>query len=74
MSGNGNSRLYTVVMNSEDQYSIWWDDKQLPLGWKRVGFTGPKHECLQHIERTWTDMLPKSVRQRLNRLPTSRTS
>lgn len=56
---------YSVVMNDEEQYSIWPAHRELPAGWKAVGVTGPKAECLEYIEKTWTDMRPKSVRERL---------
>lgn len=56
---------YTVVMNHEEQYSIWPADKDLPLGWTAVGVTGSREECLAHIEKVWTDIRPKSLRERL---------
>jgi MbtH protein len=55
--------LYSVVVNDEDQYSIWLTDREIPAGWHAVGFTGPKDECLAHIDRVWTDMRPRSLRQ-----------
>jgi MbtH protein len=57
------NRIYTVVMNHEEQYSIWFADRELPAGWTAVGVTGPKQECLDHIEKVWTDMRPLSLRQ-----------
>jgi MbtH protein len=56
--------IYLVVVNHEEQYSIWpkWK-KELPLGWKAVGKEGSKKECLAHIEEVWTDMRPLSLRQ-----------
>lgn len=56
--------IYTVVMNHEEQYSIWPIDRDVPLGWREVGKTGTKAECLAYIEEVWTDMRPLSVRQR----------
>lgn len=53
---------YTVVVNGEEQYSIWPVDKPLPAGWSEVGTSGTKAECLAHIERVWTDMRPRSIR------------
>lgn len=55
-------RDYTVVMNEEEQYSIWFADRELPAGWKAVGKTGKKAECLAFIQQTWTDMRPKSLK------------
>lgn len=54
---------YLVVVNGEEQYSIWWADRELPLGWRKEGKAGSQAECLEHIERVWTDMRPLSVRQ-----------
>jgi MbtH protein len=54
---------YDVVVNHEEQYSIWPADQSLPAGWKREGVTGSKDECLAHIETVWTDMRPLSVRR-----------
>jgi len=55
---------YTVVMNHEEQYSIWPSFKPLPLGWNAVGKTGPKSDCLEYIKEVWTDMTPASLRRR----------
>lgn len=57
------TRTYQVVINHEEQYSIWLDDKELPLGWKSVGVSGPKSECLAHISEVWVDMRPLSLRK-----------
>ena len=54
-----------VVINDEEQYSIWPKDRELPAGWRAVGVEGSKQECLDYIEETWTDMRPKSLRQAL---------
>jgi MbtH protein len=56
--------IYTVVVNHEMQYSIWRKEKELPLGWEEVGFSGEKEECLDFIEKEWTDMRPLSLRDR----------
>lgn len=53
---------FKVVMNEEEQYSIWPGDRQVPAGWKEAGFTGPKEQCLDWIKERWTDMRPKSLR------------
>jgi MbtH protein len=57
------TRSYAVVMNHEEQYSIWLADQDLPLGWNAVGRVGPKAECLAFISEHWTDMTPKSLRR-----------
>ncbi|WP_405393912.1 MbtH family protein [Microbispora hainanensis] len=51
-----------VVVNDEEQYSIWWSDREPPAGWRATGFTGTRQECLDHIETVWTDMRPLSAR------------
>jgi MbtH protein len=56
--------LYTVVANHEDQHSIWFADRQLPAGWTEIGFSGTKDACLAHIAEVWTDLTPRSVRER----------
>ncbi len=57
--------VYQVVVNHEEQYSIWPADRELPLGWNATGFSGQKAECLAHIEEVWTDMRPKSLREKM---------
>jgi MbtH protein len=57
---------YKVVVNDEEQYSIWFVDRDPPLGWTEVGKEGPKEACLAYIEEVWTDMRPKSLRKRMD--------
>jgi len=57
--------IYNVVMNHEEQYSIWPAERENPLGWTSVGKTGPKAECLAYIKEVWTDMRPLSLRKRM---------
>lgn len=56
-------RPYLVVVNDEEQYSIWLADKDVPAGWRAVGKSGPKADCLAHIKEVWTDMRPLSLRK-----------
>ncbi len=56
---------YKVVVNHEEQYSIWPQDRELPLGWHGVGKAGSKEECLAYIEKVWTDMRPLSLRKQM---------
>lgn len=53
---------YQVVVNEEEQYSIWPTGRELPAGWSAVGTTGTKETCLEHIRSVWVDMRPRSVR------------
>jgi MbtH protein len=57
---------YRVVVNHEEQYSIWPEHKDIPRGWKDVGKSGSKDECLSYIKETWTDMRPLSLRKEMN--------
>ncbi len=57
--------IYKVVVNHEEQYSIWFADRELPLGWREVGKQGTKAECLAYIEEVWTDMRPLSLRKQM---------
>lgn len=65
-SGMGESdtdRLYRVVKNAEEQYSVWPADRELPPGWMAIGEPRSRDECLDHIDEIWTDMRPRSVRE-----------
>ena len=62
---NEDSTIYRVVLNHEEQYSIWPASRENPLGWKDAGKTGPKAECLAYIKEVWTDMRPLSLRKRM---------
>jgi MbtH protein len=67
MSWGDENTQYHVVVNHEEQYSIWPDYKALPEGWRAEGKTGTKDECLAHIEAVWTDMRPLSLREAMAR-------
>ena len=56
---------FRVVINHEEQYSIWVAEQELPAGWKATGFVGSKELTLQHIEEVWTDMRPLSERRKV---------
>ena len=64
--------IYTVVINHEEQYSIWPTDRDLPLGWSAVDKTGTKQECLDYIEEVWTDMRPLSLRKKMEEMERER--
>lgn len=59
------TRIYKVVVNHEEQYSIWQVDRENALGWNDAGKTGNKAECLEHIKQVWTDMRPLSLRRKM---------
>ncbi|HVB20477.1 MAG TPA: MbtH family protein [Ktedonobacteraceae bacterium] len=54
--------IYKVVVNHEEQYSIWLADRENPSGWRDAGKAGLKSECLAYIKELWTDMRPLSLR------------
>ena len=56
---------FHVVFNDEEQYSIWPTDRPIPAGWYDEGTRGRRSDCLDRIETVWTDMRPKSVRERM---------
>jgi MbtH protein len=57
--------IYKVVVNHEEQYSIWPADRENALGWNDAGKTGTKEECLAYIKEVWTDMRPLSLRKKM---------
>jgi MbtH protein len=58
--------MYFVVVNDEEQYSIWPSVKPMPFGWRSVGPERSKEQCLAHIEEVWTDMRPLSLRRAMD--------
>lgn len=67
MSFDDEDTVFNVVVNHEEQYSIWPDYKEIPAGWRAAGKSGKKQECLEFIEQVWTDMRPLSLRQHMAR-------
>lgn len=64
---NEDNLIYKVVVNDEEQYSIWMDGRELPLGWSEAGKTGNKAECLAFIEEVWVDLRPLSLRKQMEK-------
>lgn len=54
--------VHTVVVNQEEQYSVWPVLVPVPAGWRETGYRGTRAECLDHIAEVWTDLRPLSVR------------
>lgn len=65
MAGNEmtDDRSYGVVVNDEEQYSVWFADREPPPGWRAVGKEGPREECLAYVNEVWTDMRPLTLRR-----------
>jgi MbtH protein len=59
------TRTYKVVINHEEQYSIWLAHRPNPPGWNDVGPSGTREECLRYIDEAWTDMRPLSLRKQM---------
>ena len=62
---NTDAPTYKVVVNHEEQYSIWPAERENALGWKDAGKRGTKAECLAYIKEVWTDMRPLSLRKKM---------
>jgi MbtH protein len=60
---NEDGTTYVVVINTEEQYSIWPKYKAVPPGWKALAMEGPKADCLRFVDEHWTDMRPLSLRR-----------
>ncbi len=60
--------IYKVVVNHEEQYTIWPAYKENALGWNDAGFRGTKEECLNYIKEVWTDMRPLSLRKKMDEM------
>jgi MbtH protein len=67
-NGAGTTTIYIVLENKEEQYSIWPDFKNIPIGWKFAGKVGPKEECLAYIKDVWVDMRPLSLRKKTDEI------
>jgi MbtH protein len=59
------NNIYKVVLNHEEQYSIWPTERENALGWFDAGKSGLKDECLAYIKEVWTDMRPLSLRKKM---------
>lgn len=60
------TRAYKVLINHEEQYSLWLAYKEPPLGWTETGKTGTKAECMAYVDEVWTDMRPLSLRKQMD--------
>lgn len=67
MKASEDNTIYKVVMNHEEQYSIWPADRENALGWKDAGFSGTREACLAYINEVWQDMRPLSLRKAMEK-------
>ncbi len=59
---SSHNETFVVVINIEDQYSIWPKKKDIPYGWEAIDKFGSKDECLSYIKEVWKDLRPKSLK------------
>ena len=57
---------FLVLVNEEQQYSLWPTFREVPAGWSAVGPRGSREECLDYIEENWVDMRPRSLAEQMN--------
>ena len=74
MDEQEDTTIYKVVVNQEEQYSIWPADREPPLGWKEAGKEGIRQECEDYIQEVWTDMRPLSLRRKMEEDAKSRAA
>lgn len=67
-SVEGYQEMYFVLVNHEEQYSLWPSYKPIPLGWKAVGKEQTKEEAIAYVEQVWTDMRPLSLRKQMDEI------
>ncbi len=63
MSDEQDDRIYIVLINHEEQYSLWLKDVDIPAGWRQVGTEGSKADCARYVDEVWQDMRPLSLRR-----------
>lgn len=68
LSDEDGAGRFVVLVNNEEQHSLWPDGKGIPEGWRDTGILGSKEECLAYVDETWTDMRPLSLRRKMEGL------
>jgi MbtH protein len=63
--GQADTTIYQVIINHEEQYSLWPAAREIQPGWRAVGKTGTRSECLVYIKGVWADMRPLSSRKKV---------
>lgn len=58
---------FVVLVNGEEQYSLWPTFADIPDGWHRVFGEASRAACLEYVEQNWTDLRPKSLRDAMAR-------
>ena len=60
--GEPDFHTYKVIVNAVEEYGVWPDDRENPLGWQDVGFRGTQEECLAYVKKVWKDWQPPKKR------------
>ncbi|MER6916014.1 MbtH family protein [Streptomyces sp. NPDC000594] len=55
------SAAFCVLVNGENQHSLWPAFREVPAGWSVVFSADNRKECLDYVNENWTDMRPKSL-------------
>jgi len=58
--------VYKVLINDEEQYSLWPSDSPVPAGWREAGKSGTRQGCVAYVDSVWTDMRPLSLRKTMS--------
>jgi MbtH protein len=65
MSEHDSNPDFIVLINDEEQYSLWSSSNSVPDGWRVVHGPAAKQACLDYVDEVWKDLTPRSVRLRL---------
>ncbi|MFJ4686579.1 MbtH family protein [Streptomyces sp. NPDC088789] len=57
---------YLVLVNDENQHSLWPDFVAVPAGWRSVHGPGSRQSCVEYVESHWTDMRPRSLAEAMD--------
>ncbi|MFF3346906.1 MULTISPECIES: MbtH family protein [Streptomyces] len=58
--------VYLVLVNDENQHSLWPDFADVPAGWRVVHGPAARQSCLEYVETHWTDMRPRSLAEAMD--------
>ncbi|WP_338674449.1 MbtH family protein [Streptomyces sp. SCSIO 30461] len=58
--------VYLVLVNDENQHSLWPDFVDVPAGWRSVHGPAARQACLDYVEAHWTDMRPRSLAEAMD--------
>lgn len=57
--------MFLVLINDEEQYSLWPTFADVPAGWRVVYGESSRADCVEYVDQHWTDIRPKSLKERL---------